>query len=96
MMLAKNKQLRERHIKWIIDRITDFLFSRKSCRKYTCRFVDRVQAVFNKHGEEGCVHSDFVPHFKLDEADLLDFTLHTLWSRNLIKREVRYFLRTTK
>ena len=68
----------------------------EAVRESASKFVDRVQAVFNKHVEDGCVQSDFTPHFNLDEADLLDFTLYTLWTRNVLTREIRYFLRPTK
>ena len=103
-MLAISKRLFQEKVQSVVDSVIDAawcrLFGSKKTRRarerYASKLVDRVKAVLNKHETDGCVESDFTTHFKLDEMDLVVFTLHALWKRSVVKREIRYYIRPQK
>ena len=82
-------------IQKVVERISRFIdcASREESREAAARFVDRVLEVVKQGGRDGCLDSTFVPKFNLDEMDLVDHALSHLRSRQLVKREIRYFIR---
>ena len=85
------------NIQKVVERISCLVkhssTSSRQDRVVAAHFVDRVLEVVKQGGKDGCLDTAFVPKFNLDEMDLVDHTLLHLRSRQIIKKEIRYFMR---
>ena len=96
MKIAKMSRAQlERATQWVIKKITGY-FPSEERRKYAIEFNSRVLKIVNKHGDKGCTELDFVPFFKLEEMDLLIYTLYAMSARSLLVKETRFFPRGIK
>lgn len=68
----------------------------RSDRAYASQIVNRILKVIQDYSPEGCLESKFVPAFKLEEADFMDYALKMLCNYGIIRKEVKYFLREEK